>query len=87
MPCWELFGDQPQEYRDSVLPPTVRKRLAVEAGSPMGWERYVGLDGEIHGIKRFGASAPAKDLAREFGFTPEAIAEHAEGLLRKNERA
>jgi transketolase len=81
MPCWELFEDQPQEYRDSVLPPSVRKRLAVEAGTPMGWHRYVGLDGEIHGIKRFGASAPAKDLAREFGFTPEAIAEHAEGML------
>jgi transketolase len=83
MPCWELFDEQPQEYRDSVLPPSVRKRLAVEAGVPMGWHKYVGLEGEIHGIERFGASAPAKDLAREFGFTPEKIAERAEGMLIK----
>jgi transketolase len=82
MPCWELFDEQPQEYRDSVLPPAVRKRLAVEAGVSHGWHKYVGLEGEIHGIERFGASAPAKDLAREFGFTPEKIVEHAEGMLK-----
>jgi transketolase len=83
MPCWELFDEQPQEYRDSVLPPSVRRRLAVEAGVSHGWHKYVGLEGEVHGIERFGASAPAKDLAREFGFTPEKIAEHAEGMLGK----
>ena len=83
MPCWELFDEQPKEYRESVLPPSVRKRLAVEAGISHGWHKYVGLEGEVHGIERFGASAPAKDLAREFGFTPEKIAEHAEGMLIK----
>ncbi len=81
MPCWELFDEQPKEYRESVLPPSVRKRLAVEAGISQGWHKYVGTEGEIHGIDRFGASAPAKDLAREFGFTPEAIAERAEGMV------
>ncbi|HVG06295.1 MAG TPA: transketolase [Thermoanaerobaculia bacterium] len=81
MPCWEIFDDQPQEYRDQVLPPTVRKRLAVEAGVPLGWHKYVGLEGEIHGIVRFGASAPYKDLAREFGYTPEKVVERVEKML------
>ena len=81
MPCWEIFDDQPQEYRDQVLPPTVRKRLAVEAGVPLGWHKYVGSEGEIHGIVRFGASAPYKDLAREFGYTPEKGVERVEELL------
>ncbi|HEX5717079.1 MAG TPA: transketolase C-terminal domain-containing protein, partial [Thermoanaerobaculia bacterium] len=81
MPCWELFDDQPQEYRDQVLPPAVRKRLAVEAGIPLGWHKYVGIEGEIHGIVRFGASAPYKDLAREFGYTPEKVVERVEGML------
>ena len=83
MPCWEIFDAQPQEYRDRVLPPTVRKRLAVEAGVPLGWHKYVGTEGEIHGIVRFGASAPYKDLAREFGYTPEKVVERVEGMLGK----
>ena len=61
--------------------PAVRKRLAVEAGVPLGWHKYVGTDGEIHGIVRFGASAPYKDLAREFGYTPEKVVERVEGML------
>jgi transketolase len=81
MPCWELFDEQPKEYRESVLPPSVRKRLAVEAGISQGWHKYVGTEGEIHGIDRFGASAPAKDLAPAFGFTTEKIAERAEGMV------
>ena len=81
MPSWELFDRQPKEYRESVLPSAVRKRLAVEAAIPHGWHKYVGLEGEIHGIDRFGASAPYKDLAKEFGYTPEKIAERAEGML------
>ena len=81
MPSWELFDAQPQEYRDRVLPPSIRKRLAVEAGTPLGWHKYVGTEGEIHGIDRFGASAPYKDLAREFGYTPEKVVERVEGLL------
>ena len=81
MPCWEIFDDQPQEYRDLVLPPTVRKRLAIEAGVPLGWHKYVGTEGDVHGIVRFGASAPYKDLAREFDYTPEKVVELVEGML------
>ncbi|HEY9421489.1 MAG TPA: transketolase [Thermoanaerobaculia bacterium] len=81
MPSWELFDEQPQEYRDSVLPPSMRKRLAIEAAAPFGWHKYVGTEGEVHAIERFGASAPHQDLAREFGFTPEKVVERVEGLL------
>ncbi|HKH44155.1 MAG TPA: transketolase C-terminal domain-containing protein, partial [Thermoanaerobaculia bacterium] len=81
LPSWELFDRQPREYRDSVLPPTVRKRLAIEAAIPFGWHKYVGIEGEIHGIERFGASAPAKDLEREFGFTADAVVARVEGML------
>ncbi|HYU33749.1 MAG TPA: transketolase [Thermoanaerobaculia bacterium] len=81
LPSWELFDRQPQEYRDSVLPPAVRKRLAIEAAAPFGWHKYVGSEGEIHGIERFGASAPAKDLEREFGFTTDAVVARVEGML------
>jgi transketolase len=81
MPSWELFDRQPAEYRDAVLPPGVRKRLAIEAASPFGWHKYVGLDGEVQGIERFGASAPAKQLYEPFGFTPEHVVERALHLL------
>jgi transketolase len=81
MPSWELFDRQSAEYRRSVLPPSVRKRLAVEAASPFGWHKYVGEEGEIHAIDRFGASAPYKDLAEEFGFTADKVAERARGLV------
>jgi transketolase len=81
LPSWELFDRQPLTYRDSVLPPAVRKRLAIEAAAPFGWHKYVGTEGEIHGIERFGASAPAKDLQREFGFTVDAVVARVEGLL------
>jgi transketolase len=81
MPSWALFDAQPKEYRDSVLPPNIRKRLAIEAASPFGWHKYVGLDGEVHGIERFGASAPYKDLQKGFGFLPEDVVKRAEGLL------
>jgi transketolase len=84
LPSWELFDRQLREYRDSVLPPKIRKRLAIEAATPFGWHKYVGSEGEIHGIERFGASAPAKDLQREFGFTAEAVVARVEGLLSKN---
>jgi len=81
MPSWALFDAQPQAYRDSVLPPNLRKRLAIEAASPFGWHKYVGLDGEVHGINHFGASAPYKDLQKTFGFLPEDVVKRAEGLL------
>jgi len=81
MPSWELFDRQPADYRDTVLPPGVRKRLAIEAAAPFGWHKYVGLDGEVHAIEHFGASAPAKQLYEPFGFTPEKIVERALRLL------
>ena len=81
MPSWELFDRQPAEYRDAVLPPHVRKRLAIEAASPFGWHKYVGLEGEVHGIPHFGASAPAKQLYEPFGFTAEQVVARALRLL------
>lgn len=81
MPSWELFDEQPKEYQESVLPPAVRKRLAVEAAAPFGWHKYVGLDGQIHGLERFGASAAYKDLQKAFGFTPEDVVRRVEGML------
>ena len=83
MPCWELFERQPQTYRDSVLPPGVRARVSIEAASPFGWERYVGLDGAIIGVADFGASAPGPVVMREFGFTPAHVVETARRLLKK----
>ncbi len=81
LPSWELFDEQPREYRDAVLPPQVRKRLAIEAGSPQGWHRYVGAEGEIIGVEHFGASAPGDVVLREYGFTVENICERALELM------
>ena len=81
MPCWELFEEQTQEYRDSVLPPTVTARLAVEAGRSTGWARWVGLRGAVVGLDRFGASAPTEVVMKEFGFTAEAVAAAAEQVV------
>ncbi len=77
MPCWELFDRQPQEYRDSVIPPSVRARVAIEEASTLGWDRYVGDGGAIIGMRTFGASAPLKQLLTKFGFTPDRVAEIA----------
>ena len=73
MPSWELFEQQDQAYRDSVLPPAVKARVSVEAGSVIGWDRYVGPGGARIGMHTFGASAPIKDVMKKFGFTPEAV--------------
>jgi transketolase len=73
MPCANLFDRQPQDYRDSVLPPSCRKRVAVEAGVTDYWRKYVGLDGAVIGIDRFGASAPAEALFKYFGFTVDEV--------------
>ena len=75
VPSWELFDAQPKSYRDEVLPPDVTKRVSVEAGVTMGWERYVGLQGRMIGIDRFGASAPGTTVLKKFGFTAEHVAE------------
>jgi transketolase len=77
LPSWELFERQPQSYREEVLPPAVRARVSIEAGSPLGWERYVGDRGRIIGLDHFGASAPYKILYQQFGITVERIVEEA----------
>src|SRR5262245_14044458 len=73
MPSWDLFEQQPRAYRESVLPVRVRARVAVEQGSTLGWERYVGESGRVIGMKTFGASAPLKELQRKFGFEPDRV--------------
>jgi transketolase len=80
MPCTNLFDRQPQPYRDSVLPPSCRKRVAVEAGVTDYWRKYVGLDGHVVGIDTFGASAPAEALFKHFGFTVEEVVAAAKSL-------
>ena len=80
-PCWKLFAAQDAAYQESVLPKVVTKRLAVEAGVSLGWERWIGLDGDIISIERFGASAPAKILAEKFGFTADNVIARAKALL------
>ncbi len=87
MPSWELFAGQSASYREAVLPSGIAARLAVEAASPLGWERFVGLAGEVLGMDTFGASAPAEDLARRFGFTPGNVAARARDLLTRTSRA
>jgi transketolase len=81
MPSWELFDDQPQEYRDSVLPPDVTARVSVEQASRFGWAKYVGDKGHSIGMRSFGASAPLKDLVKKFGFSPELVASAAKEQL------
>lgn len=81
MPSWEIFEMQSQEYRDSVLPPAVTARLAVEAAVSMGWHKWVGSAGRVHAQDGFGASAPAKDLAQHFGFHAEEIARQMREML------
>jgi transketolase len=81
LPCWEIFDRQDQGYRDSVLPPAVRKRVAIEEAATLGWERYVGDEGTILGMHTFGQSAPFKDVEAEFGFTPDQIAAKAKEAL------
>jgi transketolase len=83
MPSWEIFEQQTQEYRDSVLPPGVKARVAIEQASTFGWERYVGTSGHVIGMKTFGASAPLKELQRKFGFEPDRVVVAATTLLGK----
>jgi transketolase len=81
MPSWDIFDDQSQEYRDSVLPPNVKARIAIEQASTFGWERFVGTSGRVIGMKTFGASAPLKELQRRFGFEPERVVAISKELL------
>lgn len=81
LPSWELFEAQPKEYRDSVLPPSVKARLGVEAGVSLGWHRYVGDEGDTIAVDRFGASAPAKVCFEQYGFTVQNIVTKARALV------
>jgi transketolase len=81
MPSWEIFDHQPPEYRDSVLPPHVKARVALEQASTFGWQRYVGPDGRVIGMKTFGASAPLNELQKRFGFEPGRVVAAAKELL------
>jgi transketolase len=83
MPSWDIFEQQAQEYRDSVLPPNVKARVAVEQASTFGWERYVGSEGRVIGMKTFGASAPLKELQKRFGFEPEKLVAVAKELVAR----
>jgi transketolase len=80
-PCWGLFERQSQDYRDGVLLPHIRARLAVEAGHPLGWKRWVGEVGDVIGLNRFGASAPAMEIFKHLGFTPQNIVQAAQAML------
>ena len=81
MPSWDIFEHQSQEYRDTVLPPTVKARVAIEQASTFGWERYVGDSGRVIGMKTFGASAPLKELLQKYGFEPKRVVATAKELL------
>jgi transketolase len=83
MPCSELFDRQPKEYRDTVLPPGVRARVAIEQASALGWARYVGDAGAIVAMNTFGASAPLKELVAKFGFTPDAVTQVAREVVAR----
>ena len=83
MPSWELFDAQPEEYRNTVLPPKIRARISIEAGTPLGWERYVGLDGIAIGLSRFGASAPGKVIYEKLGLTAQHMVDEALKLLQR----
>ncbi len=82
LPCWERFDAQDQAYRDAVLPPSVRKRVSVEIGVSLGWERWVGDEGAIVGLDHFGASAPAGTIFEHFGFTADRIIDVARRVVR-----
>jgi transketolase len=81
MPSWEIFEDQAVSYRAEVLPAGITARIAIEQGSALGWERYVGAEGRVIGMKTFGASAPLKELQRKFGFEPERVVATAKEML------
>jgi transketolase len=84
MPSWELFEEQDQAYQDSVLPPSVRARVACEQASNFGWERYVGREGAMITMKTFGASAPLKELQKKFGFDVDNVVAQAKAQIARN---
>jgi transketolase len=82
-PSWELFEKQPKRYRESVLPPGIRKRIVIEAASPVGWDKYAGENGEVLALRRFGASAPGEEALDRLGFGVQHIVQRAMALLKK----
>jgi transketolase len=86
LPCWELFDRQEQAYRDEVLPPQIRARVSIEEASTLGWDRWVGPEGQTVGMHTFGSSAPLKDVMNEFGFTPDKVAEAARSAIERASR-
>ena len=86
LPSWELFDMQPEQYRNEVLPPDIRERISIEAGSPLGWDRYVGLDGIAIGIPHFGASAPGGVIYEKLGLTARNVVDNALKILQKGKR-
>ena len=83
MPCWELFELQPHDYRDGVLPPDVKARLSVEAGIALGWERWVGDEGDTVALDRFGASAPGATVLERLGYTVDNVVNRAVALRER----
>jgi transketolase len=83
MPCWEAFDEQPADYRDEVLPPEVRARLAVEPGVALGWHRWVGDAGDVVSIEHFGASAPGATVLEQFGYNVDNVVARAAALLER----
>jgi transketolase len=83
MPSWELFEKQPRQYREEVLPPTIRARLSIEAGATLGWAKYVGDEGESIGLDRYGASAPGEVVMTRLGFSARNVVEHAKSLVQR----
>jgi transketolase len=86
LPCWELFESQPADYRESVIPPDVDARLAVEAGVSLGWHKWVGDRGDIVSVERFGASAPGPLVLEKYGFSAANVAERARALLGRRQK-
>jgi transketolase len=84
MPSWDIFEHQPEAYREEVLPSRVKARIAIEQGSVLGWDRYVGPEGRVIGMKTFGASAPLKELQHKFGFEPDHVVAAAMEMLGRN---
>ncbi len=83
MPCWEFFDAQPLQYRKKVLPENVVAKIAIEAGSSLGWAKYVGSDGIVMGVDKFGVSAPAEEVFAEYGFTVSNVITSVQKLLKK----
>jgi transketolase len=81
LPSWELFEAQPQRYKDTVIPPSITKRIGIESGISLGWDRYIGTEGKMIGLDHYGASAPANILMEQFGFTGENVLQTALKIL------